>query len=103
MADVISLNLDLDMNDQISRSLLYPDDSEIINMPEKSNYFSREMEDDHTYVWAGFAKPGKHTVVIRDPLNLDGPVQETFLVGVREQEIPRLYAPLVEDPKDIGE
>ena len=48
------------------------------------------MEDDQTFVWAGFAKPGKHTVVIKDPLNLDGPIKETFLVGVRKQELLKL-------------
>lgn len=56
--------MDLDVNDLIYKSLLYPEDSEIIDLPEQSNYFSREMEDDQTFVWAGFAKPGKHTVTI---------------------------------------
>ena len=45
------------------------------------------MEDDNIYIWAGFAKPGKHTVMIKDPLILDGPIQETFIVGVRAQEL----------------
>ena len=45
------------------------------------------MEDDDTFVWAGFAKPGKHTVVISDPINPDGPIQETFLVEVRKSEL----------------
>ena len=87
VADNIALCLDLDVNDLITKGLMYPDDSEIINLPQHANYFSREMEDDHTFVWAGFAKPGKHTVVIKDPLNLDGPIKETFLVGVRKQEL----------------
>lgn len=69
------------------KCLRYPNDSEVINMPTTSNYFSREMEDDDTFVWAGFAKPGKHTVVISDPINPNGPIQETFLVEVRNGEL----------------
>lgn len=67
--------MDLDVNDLINKSLRYPEDSEVIDLPDQANYFSREMEDDQTYVWAGFAKPGKHTVIINDPLNLDGVVK----------------------------
>lgn len=51
------------------------------------------MEDDQTFVWAGFAKPGKHTVMISDPLNLKGVVKQTFLVGVRKKELLRQNAP----------
>ena len=87
VADNIALCMDLDLNEYIMKSLRYPEDTEIIGMPERADYFSREMEDDMTYVWAGFAKPGKHTVVINDPLNIDGPVKTTFLVGVRSQEL----------------
>ena len=70
VADNIALSLDLVVHDLLVKSLKYADDTEIIGMPEQSNYFSREMEDDQTYIWAGFAKPGKHTVVISDPLSL---------------------------------
>ena len=86
-ADNIALCMDLDLGEYIQKCLRYPDDTEIINLPENADYFSREMEDDNTFLWAGFAKPGKHTVVIKDPLNLDGPVKETFLVGVRSVEL----------------
>lgn len=103
VADNIALCMDLDLNEYILKSVRYPDDSEIIDMPERADYFSREMEDDVTYVWAGFAKPGKHTVVVKDPLNLDGPVKTTFLVGAREQEIWPSIAPLVENSEDIQE
>ena len=34
VADVISLSLDVDLNDQISKSLRYPNDSELINLPK---------------------------------------------------------------------
>ena len=84
VADNIALCMDLDLSEYIHRNLRYQEDSEVINLPEQADYFSREMEDDNIYIWAGFAKPGKHTVVINDPLNLEGPIQETFLVGVRD-------------------
>ena len=84
VADNIALCMDLDLSEAIYRNLRYPDDSEVINLPTQADYFSREMEDDNIYIWGGFAKPGKHTVVIKDPLNLQGLVQETFLVGVRK-------------------
>ena len=83
VADNIALCMDLDLSDYIYRSLQYPDDSEVINLPERADYFSREMEDDYLYIWAGFAKPGKHTVMIKDPLNSNGSIQETFVLGVR--------------------
>ena len=61
------------------------------------------MEDDNIYIWAGFAKPGKHTVYIKDPLNLDGPIKETFLVEVRSQDLIKTQAPQVENPDEIKE
>lgn len=70
VADNIALSMDLDVNDLIIKSMRYPDDTEVVGMPEQSSYFSREMEDDQTFIWAGFVKPGKHTVVISDPLSL---------------------------------
>ena len=93
--------MDLDVNDLINKSLRYPDDSEVIDLPDQANYFSREMEDDQTYVWAGFAKPGKHTVIINDPLNLDGVVKQTFLVGVRRKELDKHTAPMQESIETI--
>ena len=83
------------------KCLKYGDDTELINFPTTSNYFSREMEDDDTFVWAGFAKPGKHTVVISDPINPDGPQQETFLVDVRKTDLVKAKAPAPEDAKEI--
>ena len=59
------------------------------------------MEDDQTFIWAGFAKPGKHTVMIQDPLNLNGVVKKTFLVGVRKKELLRQTAPQLESIEDI--
>lgn len=86
--------MDLDLNEYISKNLRYQEDSEVINLPDEAEYFSREMEDDNTFIWAGFAKPGKHTVVIKDPLDLSKmPVQETFLIGVREQDLIKSQAP----------
>ena len=46
VADNIALSMDLDVNDLIIKSMRYPDDTEVIGMPEQSSYFSREMEDD---------------------------------------------------------
>ena len=46
VADNIALSMDLDVTDLINKSLRYPDDSEVIGMPDQANYFSREMEDD---------------------------------------------------------
>ena len=93
VADNITLCMDLDLNEYIAKNLRYPDDSEIVNIPENADYFSREMEDDKVFVWAGFAKPGKHTVIIDDPLLLGVPVEETFLVGARTQPMQKSYAP----------
>ena len=101
VADNVALSLDLDMNDFLCKNLKYPDDSEVVGLPAKSSYYSREMEDDHAYVWAGFAKPGKHTVMIDDPLNLDGPIKITFLVGVRSKNLPKMVAPVVETWQEI--
>ena len=63
-------------------------------MPQRANYFSREMEDDDIYIWAGFAKPGKHTVMIQDPINIGmEPIIETFLVDARNSDIMKMTAP----------
>lgn len=70
VADNIALCMDLDLNDYITKCMRYQEDSEVINLPDSADYYSREMEDDNTFIWAGFAKPGKHTVVIQDPLNI---------------------------------
>lgn len=59
------------------------------------------MEDDQTFIWAGFAKPGKHTVMIHDPLNLNGVVKKTFLVGVRKKELMKSSAPSLESIEEI--
>ena len=52
------------------------------------------MEDDDIYIWAGFAKPGKHTVMIQDPINIGmEPIIETFLVDARNSDIMKMTAP----------
>ena len=46
------------MNDDICKNLKYPSDTLIINRPDLAKYYSREIEDDETFVWGGFVKPG---------------------------------------------
>ena len=72
IADKIALSLDLDVNENINKNLKYSQDSLIIDQPSNAKYFSREQEDDETYVWAGFVKPGRHNFVIEDPVMPSG-------------------------------
>ena len=72
IADKIALKLDLDINDNICKNLKYPSDTKIVDRPSEAKYFSRELEDDTTFVWAGFVKPGRHSFLVRDPISLKG-------------------------------
>ena len=42
LADKIALSLDLDVNESISKSLKYPQDTLIIDQPIHAKYYSRE-------------------------------------------------------------
>ena len=89
VADKIALKLDLDMVDNICKNLKYEYDSLIVNRPTEAKYFSREQEDDETFVWAGYVKPGSHNFVIDDPLlpKSTEPYQKSILVGPRKAEL----------------
>ena len=68
IADKIALKLDIDMNEHICKNLKYPDDTIIVDQPVSAKYYSRELEDDETFVWAGYVKPGCHSFLIDDPI-----------------------------------
>ena len=89
VADKIALKLDLDMVDNICKNLKYEFDSQIVDRPIEAKYFSREQEDDETFVWAGFVKPGAHSFVVEDPLVPVGtlPYQKSILVGPRKSDL----------------
>ena len=89
IADKIALKLDLDMNDNICKNLKYPNDTKIVDLPTEAKYYSRELEDDTTFVWAGFVKPGRHSFVVKDPISLKGqkPYTKSIIVGPRVQEL----------------
>ena len=72
LADKIALSLDLDVNESISKSLKYPLDTLIVDQPINAKYYSREQEDDETYLWAGFVKPGTHSFIVEDPVLPEG-------------------------------
>ena len=85
VADKIALKLDIDMVEHVGKNLKYPNDTMIIDQPIGAKYYSREQEDDETFVWAGYVKPGCHTFVVDDPIMPRGhPIyKRTFLVGPR--------------------
>ena len=89
VADKIALKLDLDMVDNICKNLKYEFDSQIVDRPIEAKYFSREQEDDETFIWAGFVKPGAHSFVVEDPLVPVGtlPYQKSILVGPRKSDL----------------
>ena len=89
VADKIALKLDLDMVDNICKNLKYELDSQIVDRPVEAKYFSREQEDDETFIWAGFVKPGAHNFIIEDPLVPIGTpcYQKSILVGPRKSDL----------------
>ena len=101
IADKISLKLDLDMNDNICKNLKYPTDTIIVDQPLGAKYFSRELEDDDTFVWAGFVKPGRHSFIINDPISPNyyeqPPYSKQFLVGPRKKDLMECMTGIVQD------
>lgn len=85
LEESIQKKFDLDVVDQISKNLRYPNDTTIVDKPSDQRFYSNEAEDDELWVWAGFVPPGAYTFQVNDILN--GQLQQTFLVGPRMNEV----------------